>query len=156
MLHLCIILIVIGILAIILELLMPGFDSFISGIIGVVALVASSVLAVLFVPGGWLVVALNFSVISFAAIMFSIFIRRKQIQGRIILSDALAEDTPHVNLLDLVGQEGKTISSLRPYGEAEFNGVRVEVRSGGSIIQSGTQVRVIDIQANNVIVSAID
>jgi len=156
MLQLCIILIVVGILAILLELMMPGFDSFISGVVGIVALVASSVLAVLFVSGGWFVVAFNLLIIAAATLIFLIYVRRKQLHGRIILSDALAEDTLQVNLYDLVGKEGTAVSFLRPYGEADFDGVRVEVSSGGSMIERGAKIRVIEIKSNSVIVGAID
>ena len=156
MLQLCIILLVVGVLAILLEMLMPGFDSFISGIVGVLALAASVVLAVLFVDGGWLIVAINLGVIITAALMFIAFIRRKQFHGRMVLSDALSEDTPQINLNSLIGREGTATSALRPYGEAIFDGMRVEVSScGGVIIERGTNIRVIDIQGNKVIVSAV-
>ena len=47
----------------------------------------------------------------------------------------------------LVGSVGKTVSELRPMGECEFNGERVQCRSeSGMTLSPGTPVRLIDIQ----------
>jgi membrane-bound serine protease (ClpP class) len=156
MLELCIVLLVIGILAIVLELIMPGFDSFISGIIGISALVASAVLAVIFVPGGWFFVVINTAVLITAIGFLLTFIRRKQFHGKIILTENLADDLPNIDLSGLVGKEGKTVTILRPYGEADFNGVRVEVCSNDSLVERGVNVRVIETQANKVIVEVVN
>jgi len=157
MLQLCVVLLVIGVLAIILEMLMPGFDGFISGIVGVFALVTSAVIAVMFVPGGWFIVVLNVGILAFTVLAFFAYIRRKQLHGRMLLSDTLLEDTSHVNINDLMGKEGVATSALRPYGEVDFGGVRVEVSScGGIIIERGAKVRVVEIQANKVIVNIIN
>jgi len=155
-LNICIILLVVGVLAILLELLMPGFDSFLSGIIGVLSLAASAVLAVIFLDNGWFFVGVNLAVLGFTTFIFFTYIRRKQLHGRIILSDALAEDLPHIDLSGLVGKEGKAMTQLRPYGEADFNGVRVEVSSSGNIIDRGARVRVVETQSNKVVVSLVD
>ncbi|MCL2839431.1 MAG: hypothetical protein FWE05_01545 [Defluviitaleaceae bacterium] len=156
MLYVVIVLLVIGILSLLLELLMPGFDGFISGAIGVLSLVASAVLAVIFVDGGWLFVGVNLIVLFGAlAIMFTV-IRRKQTHGKIILNDALAEDLPSIDIKSLLGKEGKTVTLLRPFGEVDFDGVRVEVSSNGNMIERGARVKVIETQGNKVIVSLVD
>lgn len=154
--HLCVLLLVIGVLAIVLELIMPGFDSFISGVVGILALLASAVIAVIFVEGGWFFVAVNSAVLVLSVFFLIIILRRRQFHGRIILSENLSEDPPVIDLSGLVGKEGKTMTSLRPYGEADFNGVRVEVSSGGEFIERGARVQVIETQATKVIVSEVN
>ena len=151
---LCILFLVIGILAIVLELLMPGFDSFISGLVGLLALVASAVLAI--IAGHWFIVISNFTVLALAVFFLLAFIRKKQFHSRIILSENLSDDPPAIDLSGLVGKEGKTTTKLRPYGEADFNGIRVEVCASDSLIERGVRVKVIETQANKVIVSEID
>jgi len=156
MLQLCIFLLVVGVLAILLEIIMPGFDSFISGIIGVLALVASAVLAVLFVPGGLILVGMNLTILFLGCYFMYSYIRRKQFHGKIILSDTLAEDLPPLDVSSLLGKEGKTITLLRPYGEVDFNGVRVEVSSSGPMIERGARVKVVETHANKVVVNLVD
>jgi membrane-bound ClpP family serine protease len=151
-----ILLLIIGVLAIVLELIMPGFDSFLSGIVGVLALVASAILAVIFVENGWIFVVANAAILGLSVFALLTFIKRKQFHGKIILSENLSEDLPAIDLSGLVGSEGKTITKLRPYGEADFNGVKVEVCSGGEMIERGARVKVIETQSNKVVVSEID
>jgi len=156
MLQLCIILLVVGVLALVLELLMPGFDSFISGIIGVLALVASAVLAVIFVPGGWFFVGINLTVLAVCAHFMYRYIKRGQFSGKIVLSEALVEDLPQVDHASLLGKEGKTITLLRPSGEADFNGTRVEVTTVGQMVAQGVNVRVVEVQQNKIIVNVVN
>jgi len=152
MFWLAVVLLVVGTLAIILELLMPGFDGFASGIIGILALAASAIVAVIFIPNAWIFVVLNLFVLGLTTGIFFTFIKRKQLHGKIILSDALVEALPEIDYPGLLGKEGMTTTHLRPYGEADFNGVRVEVSSGGPVINTGVKVKVVDVQANKVLV----
>jgi len=154
MLELAILLLVIGILAIVLELIMPGFDGFISGIVGILALVASAVLAV--IQGYWFFVGITVVVLATMIFMLFTFIRRKQFHGKIVLSENLGEDLPEIDLSGLVGKEGKAVTTLRPYGDGDFNGVRVEVCSESAMIERGAKIKVIETQANKVIVSEVN
>jgi len=143
-----------GIVAILVELLMPGFDGYVSGVLGILAIIVSAVLAVNFVAGGWIFVGVSSAILFTVIFLMVTFIRRRQ--GRLILTENLAEDLPQIDLQGLLGKEGKTVTLLRPYGDVDFNGVRVEVRSDGNLINRGVKVRVVDVQANKVIVNLVD
>jgi len=156
MLYLCIFLLVVGVLGIVLELIMPGYDGFIGGIVGVMALVASSVLAVIFVPGGWFFVGISLTVLALATFIFFSYIRRKQMQGKVILNEALAEDLPTIDYAGLIGKVGKAVTLLRPYGEADFNGIRVEVSTDGNMIEHGAKIQVVSTQGTKVIVKEVN
>lgn len=152
----CVALMIGGVLAIVLELLMPGFDGFVSGIVGILALVAAGLLAILFVPGGWLLVLINLSVIALTTGLFFSFIRSKQLEGKIILNESLPEAVPDIDYPGLLGKEGRTVTLLRPYGEADFNGIRVEVSSGGPAVGVGRAVKVVDVQGSKVVVEELN
>ena len=156
MLQLCIVLLVIGILALVLELIMPGYDGFIGAVIGVAALVASAILAVMFVPGGWWFVGISATVLVVCSYFGWMYIRRGQLHGKMVLSEALGEDLPRVDFASLVGKEGKTVTLLRPSGEVDFNGLRVEVTTNGQMVERGTLVKVVEAQGNKVIVSVVN
>ena len=70
----------------------------------------------------------------------------------IILRDTLGEDPSH-NLSALIGKTGIAVTRLRPYGEAEFGDIRLEVSSGGPLIEQGTKVRAITIRESTLIVA---
>ncbi|WP_018476504.1 NfeD family protein [Pontibacter roseus] len=62
------------------------------------------------------------------------------------------EEHPH--LLE-VGEEGKTVSALRPQGTAMFKERRHEVQTAGTFLPPNTPVRIIKIVANKIIVEEI-
>jgi len=156
MLQLCIVLLVVGILALVLELVMPGYDGFIGAIVGIAALVASSVLAVLFVPWGWFFVGISVTVLAICAFFAYQYMRRGQLHGKVLLSDSLAEDVPRIDYASLLGKEGKTVTLLRPGGEVDFNGTRVEVTTNDQMVERGTMVRVVEAHSNKVVVSVVN
>ena len=148
-------LLVIGTLAILLELVMMGSDGFASGIIGVLAIIAAAVLAIVNFPHAWIFVAIGLAFFGLIMGLFFSFIRRKQLQGSLTLSESLVEPLPEVDYPGLLGKEGKTVTALRPYGEATFNSVRVEVSSGGQAIDAGRAVKVVDVQGKLVVVNEL-
>lgn len=55
-----------------------------------------------------------------------------------------------------VGDEGIAMSAIRPMGKADFHDIEYEVRSMGNYIDSGTTVRIIKIDINNIFVEPIN
>ena len=66
------------------------------------------------------------------------------------------DEAPQVDVSSFVGKEGKAITLLKPYGDVDFNGVRMQVSSYGPFIDKGTKVRVIETQGSKIIVRAVD
>lgn len=58
--------------------------------------------------------------------------------------------------LELVGREGVTTSPLRPAGHADLGGRRVDVVSRGEHMDEGTQVTVLEVRGNRVVVGRIE
>ena len=153
MIALSITLLVLGVIFLLLEMWLTGVEFF--GIVGIACLMVSAVLAVMFVPNGWIIVVGQIAVI--AAFVFHIyrFMRRKQLKGKLILSDML--DAPQTGDISyLIGREGTTLTLLKPYGDAIFNGTRMQVSSIGPMIEQNTKVKVVEVQSNKIIVAAVD
>jgi membrane-bound ClpP family serine protease len=55
-----------------------------------------------------------------------------------------------------VGDEGTTRSPLRPMGTAEFGRQNFEVRSVGSFVDTGTRIKIIQVNASQIIVEPIN
>jgi len=55
-----------------------------------------------------------------------------------------------------VGEEGVTLSTLRPVGKAELNNKTFEVKTLGEYLDSGRRIRVIKILSNQIIVEPIN
>lgn len=54
-----------------------------------------------------------------------------------------------------LGTVGRTLSYLRPVGTADFGGAPVEVCTEGEFIPAGTEVRVLRVEGNRIVVEAV-
>lgn len=148
-----IILLVVGIGLIVTELIfIPGTTIF--GIVGLVLTIVGVVLVFLNHGTGTGLVVLGITFIA-AAGSVAISLRtgtwdKMSLKGT--HNSRVNEETKN-NIWK--GDTGKTVSSLRPSGKAEFNDVIVEVTTYGQYISSGKRVRVIDIQDNRILVEQI-
>jgi membrane-bound ClpP family serine protease len=148
-----ILLIGIGLVLIVVELIfVPGVT--IVGILGFI-LVAVGVwigYAALGTTTGHMILAASVLVGGLA--LFYSF--RSEAWSRFALKDVITsrvnEENPH--LLE-VGEEGMTISALRPQGTAIFKERQHEVQTIGTFLSPNTPVRIIKIIANKIIVEAI-
>lgn len=55
-----------------------------------------------------------------------------------------------------VGDEGVTVSSLRPMGKAEFNEKAYEVRTSGGYVDSGERIKITQIESHQIFVERIN
>jgi membrane-bound serine protease (ClpP class) len=68
----------------------------------------------------------------------------------------LASIPVNLELEQLRGRYGRTLSALRPAGVVDFDGRRVDTITEGIMIEPGQWVRCIDVQAGKVIVRPVD
>jgi membrane-bound serine protease (ClpP class) len=68
----------------------------------------------------------------------------------------LAFSPGNLELEQLRGRYGRTLSPLRPAGVTDFDGRRVDTITEGIMIEPGQWVRCIDVQAGKVIVRPVD
>src|SRR5919197_4720608 len=64
--------------------------------------------------------------------------------------------TVNLELEQLRGRYGRTVSALRPAGVTDFDGRRVDTLSEGAMVEPGQWVRCIDVKAGRVIVRQAD
>ena len=55
-----------------------------------------------------------------------------------------------------LGDEGTTVSTLKPMGKAQFKDREFEVKTLGDYVDVGTKVRIVHIQANQIIVKPVN
>ena len=96
--------------------------------------------------------------LALAGISISVSIKSAA-NGRISRSALiLHQETPekdHEEMEALMGKRGVTTTTLSPVGNAEFDGVRLEVLSEDAFIEKGTPVQVIRTEGNKIIVRAV-
>jgi membrane-bound ClpP family serine protease len=107
---------------------------------------------------GWLIVLGKIAFLVPTGFAVVHYLKRKQLTGKLILNETLAEDKADVVGLEyFVGKEGVTKTALRPFGTADFNGSSIEVCADTSkYIAVNKRVRVIDVKERKVFVVQAD
>ena len=142
-----------GVILILVEAFIPGFGIF--GLGGLVAVAASIVLSAATAAEGLriLVYSLFLSAV-FSYFAFRYFHRRGMLRRFILLEQATREGgySSSINLDNLLGKEGVTITPLRPSGLVEVEQSRYDVVSEGSFVAAGNRVKVIRVEGSRVVV----
>ncbi|ELR71272.1 hypothetical protein C900_02887 [Fulvivirga imtechensis AK7] len=149
-----IILIVAGLALIVIEIIfVPGTT--IVGILGLIATIFGIYLSFVYFGSevGWWMAA--GTAILFGVALYYSF--RKNAWDRFSLKDTIQSKVNEGrNSMLQIGDEGIAMSTLRPFGKAEFEQGEFEVRSIGNYIDSGTKVKIIKISNNSIFVEPIN
>lgn len=143
----------IGMAFLIIEMFQPGFGVF--GGLGLLCLVIDVIItaktfAQALVMTG-IIAALLVLMLTISIIMAS----KGYLPMKLILKDSTNAETGFSGVEDmqhLRGKVGTTLTSLRPSGNADFDGVLVDVVSRGDFIDSGTPVEVTEVEGNRIVV----
>lgn len=152
-----------GLLMLLVEfLLIPGF-----GVAGVVGLVAIAISIGFALYSAFIVqtvavssaLAFVFSSIIASVALVVLAVRilpRTSFGRRLILDSSFKSEEGYVgsneNLDSLAGASGTTLTALRPAGTAEIKGYRVDVVSEGEFVPEQTEIKVIKVEGNRVVV----
>ena len=140
---------IVGMILAFAELLMPGFGIF--GILSGICLLGTLLLIVKVYGILAFLVALVLVVLVFSLML--LIARKSGIYRKVVLEDKQeAKDFDERTLEGLLGAEGTTQTTLRPFGVADFDGRQVDVCSNGDFIDRGKKVRVTQINGKTVTV----
>ncbi|MCP5005647.1 MAG: hypothetical protein GY941_17185 [Planctomycetes bacterium] len=141
---------IIGLVAITIELFIPGA---IVGLCGAGCVITSIILAYIHISNlsGHILLGLG---ICFIPLFFITWYK--------ILSNTFAVKASEKGYTssedrtqDLLSAEGVTLTTLRPSGAAIINGDRIDVISAGEMVSTNTRVKVIEVKGNRVVVKPV-
>lgn len=151
MVYLALLLMLVGIGCLIAEIFIPGFGVF--GICGAVSIFVAIVLTIVFVPFGiYLVIA---EILATVVVVYSAFkwLKSKQVDTSIILKETLNEEKKEFgDLENLIGEEGRCKTPLKPFGNVDLSGVIMEAFSDGEYINKGELIKVVKVAGNKIYV----
>jgi membrane-bound serine protease (ClpP class) len=84
-----------------------------------------------------------------------LWVPRTKAGRALVLKDALKSGDGESTAASLIGQEGTTITALRPVGVAEIGGRRVDVVTDGVFVEAGRAVRVVAVEGARVVVAPV-
>ena len=146
-----IVLLIAGFLLIGVEMVVPGFG--VPGISGIVCLVLGIVCSADSVKQG---LTITIIVVVLLAIMLTVgLLILKKVNPPFVLEDNLKAESGYLSSQDLgylVGKTGNASTDLRPCGKCNIEGVEFDVRTEGSYIKKGEQIKIMRIHGNSIIV----
>ena len=144
-----------AVIILIVDIYIEGFG--ILGVFGLILLGVSIFINVSFVPFGTFIVIGKLVIIIPGIIFFVRYLRRKGLYGKLVLNETLAEDKKKdlSELEGFLGREGVTLTALRPFGRAEFDGVSVEVCTESVYLPADERVKVVQFKDKKLFVKPI-
>jgi len=149
-------LVVAGFLLIFVEVFLPGG---VLGALGGLLVLAGIIAGFAFHGPGWGAVLLASSgVLGLVGFWLWIRLIPKTPMGRRLMLDKDGHDWKGTDASHglLNGKDGVAHTTLRPAGTALIEGARVDVVTRGELIEAGTPVRVVAVEGNRVVVTAIE
>ncbi len=147
-------LIVVGIVLVVVEIIfVPGTT--VVGLLGGLLAVVGVVLSFSYFGNqiGWYTLG-STSVLSGGLLYWSL---RSRAWERFSLKTTIDGRVNEIDLNTLkAGDEGNTVSALRPMGKAEIGGRLFEVTSLGIYIETGTRIRIVRVSSNQIVVEPVN
>lgn len=141
---------IIGLIAIAVELFIPGA---IIGLCGAGCVVTSIIFAYIYVSNllGHILLGLG---ICFIPVFF---VSWYKLLSKTFSVKASEKDfsSARDRLDDLLSEEGIALTTLRPSGIANIKGSKIDVISEGEMISKNTRIKVIDVKGNRIIVKPV-
>lgn len=146
-----------GILLLIIEMFMPGFG--VAGGIGVALLI----LGIFLTAKTALDVLVMFLILAvFVAIVLTVVLRsakKGKLAKKLILNVASHKElgyTTSKDLSGLVGKTGKAITTLRPAGTGDFEGIRLDIVTDGGYIEKDAEIKIISVNGSRIVVAPVE
>ncbi|MGD2174252.1 MAG: NfeD family protein [Candidatus Brocadiaceae bacterium] len=136
-----------GLLAMVVELFIPGM---VLGVFGFMAVLGSIIYAIAVGRRGWAAV-LIVCALAFVPAFFALW---KNVVGRYFAISGDQRDYRPSSTIDekLVGVQGVAVTALRPTGIARLNERRYDVVTRGELLEKGTPIEVIEVSGNRIVV----
>jgi membrane-bound serine protease (ClpP class) len=145
-----------GLLAIVIEMFVPG------GILGIFGGIAMTV-AVIFgfqhsFAAGLILLILGIVLVPTSLVTAMKYAPQMPFSKKLFLHESLDADKGYSSaekgLEELMNRTGIADTNLRPAGIAEIDGKRTDVVTDGEMIDKGTEIKVIEVEGNRVVVQA--
>ena len=148
---------IVGIVLLVVEMFVPGFG--VAGGIGLASLIAAIVLRADTLQNALITLALILLIVLvFGYFFFRSFSKGALSRSRVVLNESIHAESSPMTRQDaerLIGREGVALNLLRPAGNADFDGERLDVVTAGEFVEKGRRVRIERIEGMRILVKEI-
>jgi len=151
---LILILSVVGIVAVLTELVLPGG---ILGVIGALCLVGAVIAtyAAYGATAGTIALALLVVIGLISLYLWMRLFHRLPFMKQLILNDAVGIDAGMQEKQSMTGRTGTVLTDLMPSGRGEFDGEKIDIVTEGPAIRRGALVEIVETRGPSIIVREI-
>ncbi|NMM64822.1 hypothetical protein HBE96_19660 [Clostridium sp. P21] len=145
-----------GFLLVVIEMFHPGFG--IPGVFGGIFLILGIVITARSVMEALILVSIIIAVLGVALTLVLQSATKGRLSKILILRETQKKETGYTGSEDLqyfVGQQGITLTVLRPAGIADFNGIKMDVVSEGEFIPKDEKIKIIKVEGRIIVVRKI-
>ncbi len=145
-----------GLVFLIIEMFSPGFG--VSGSIGLVLLVVGILITASTAFEALVMFIILLIIVALVLMVILRSARKGRLSRTLILNDELNTESGFTGTEELehyVDKEGIALSTLRPSGTAEFDGVKLDVVADGEYVQIGTRVKIIKVEGRRIVVKSV-
>jgi len=147
-----------GVVLVIIEMFTPGFAA--PGITGIILIITGVVLTADTLLEGLIWMLAIMAILTVALVIALRSATKGALSRTPLVNQSMASrDEGYLSVEDMaffVGKTGKALTSLRPAGTADFDGVRLDVVTEGNYIEKGTTVRILKVEGRRIVVAPID
>lgn len=147
-----------GLLLVALEIFAPGFG--IPGIAGTFLLMIGVIVTARNVAEGLVLILILLVIIGIILMLVLRSATRGKLGKSVILNESLNKEGGFSGTNEdwnrFLGREGVAVTTLRPSGTAEFDGIKLDVVSEGEFIRQGASVRVLKVEGRRIVVREIE
>jgi len=147
----------VGLALMIAEMFTPGMG--VPGILGFIALAAAVVLRADSLANAIITLALILVILGIAGFfVYRSFQKGALSRSAIVLRESIDKKSTSLSDADaeaLLGLEGECLTALRPSGNADFDGKKLDVVSDGAFIEKGSRVRIVCVEGLRILVKKI-
>jgi len=148
---------VVGMLLMVYEMFTPGMG--VPALLGGVALVAAIILRADSLGTALITtVLILIPLLIGSALVFRSFAKGALSRSPIVLKESIGENATSLSTEEakgLIGLEGVCVTALRPAGNGDFDGKRLDILSEGGFIPKGAKVKIVGIDGLKILVKEI-
>lgn len=145
---------VVGIVAILAELVLPGGVLGVAGILCLVMAVITTFVEYGATAGMIALVALV--ILGFLTLnLWMRFFHLLPFTNKLLLHDEVGSDSELEERQNLIGTNGTALTDIHPSGRADLNGDRIDVMSEGAAIEKGANITVVETRGPSIFVREI-
>ena len=144
---------IVGLGLLVLEMYEPGFGIF--GVLGIISFVACILVTAKTLMQGIMLTAFFFVIVIAMIVIFFTMVSRNRFPKKLILQESTSAELGFSGTEDmqyLLGKSGIVVSTCRPAGNVDFDGVKLDVVTRGEFIEKGKKVEVIEIEGSRIVV----